>query len=127
MIAALIVVVSPAIVVLFYTGMWMGFGRQVLFLGLAGALVTRGAKWARWGLALWFGLMGVVFILAGLVASALATQPATATVAPQVLLGVLYLMFAAIFALGFGIRGWLEFRWQGAAETPGGGPGPRVG
>ena len=123
MVAALAVVVAPSVVALLYTGEWIGLGAQVLFLGLAGALVYTGAEWARWGLALWFALMGLIVLLAGFVASGLSLRPSIADVAPHILLGVLYGIFATIFALSFGIDEWLDSRRRArelAQRPPGG-------
>ena len=122
MVAALAVVVVPSFMVVIYTGEWIGLGGQVIFVGLAGALVYTGAKWARWGLALWFGLMGLIVLLAGFVAAGLSLRPSIRDVAPHILLGVLYEIFAMIFALSFGINGWLDFRGQRARELANGGP-----
>lgn len=117
MVAAVALAVLPSVVVLVYTGVWMGPGRQVLFLGLAGALAYTGATWARWGLSLWFGVTGLTFLLAAFVAAALSARPWTETVGPQVLVGVLYLGFAAIFARSVGMDEWLESRRR-ARDAP---------
>lgn len=117
MVAALGLAVLPSVVVLVYTGVWMGLGRQVLFLGLAGALAYTGATWARWGLSLWFGVTGLTFLAAAFVGAALSARPWTETVGLQVLLGVLYLVFATIFGLSFGMDDWLESRRQQALEA----------
>jgi hypothetical protein len=109
MAGALAVVVLPSVAVLLYTGEWMGLGVQVVFLVLAGALVRTGAEWARWGLAVWFGLAALIVLLAGFVAAALSLRPSIRDVAPHLLLGVLYGMFAVVFALSLGIGRWLDW------------------
>ena len=83
MVAAFGLAVLPSVVAVFFTGEWIGLGRQVLFVGLAGAFVYTGAEWARWGLSLWFGVVGLTFFLAGFVGAGLSMGPSMGTVAPQ--------------------------------------------
>lgn len=110
MVAAVALAILPSVGVLLYTGEWIGLGWQVVFLGLIGALVQTGATWARWGLSLWFGLTGIVVLVAGYVGLRLSLEPSVADVAPHLVVGVLYLTFATVFGASFGIGGWLDAR-----------------